>query len=441
MSAVNRYRFTNKTVDDAKAFLRGTSKKEPSFLKIYKGEVKKNRLILDGRQVVPDEKVDAYLRRRIYDGKTPLSRDAAFYLISKSVINISRKKIDHFLKRQNVIRETDNQQPTSKRGSRKVTKKGQLHLDLIELKFKDLPFVVDEMPSKKMAGDEALMKGYVLTLVDALTSLAYFRFHPHKTQVEVTPIVKAALEWFSEKLETPIERFVIFSDRGSEFAFKTFESWGARTVQLKRSSVVEAKNSHFQRVLFRIAKLKKRTNLKKLVRDAMAITNRTQSSLTKQTPLENIKEKQSDVATKYNRKRGKDSGIKVRARPLVVGETVRYQLLGEKDKSVGYKAYKAVLWSKKSYKVQAKRGNRYKIRGRFFHRDQLRITPPSDPKSEALLALRQEERNQKIKAEIKKVRRELDKAMKSKRPKAKEAVQKIRTQLDFWRKFDQEYGT
>ena len=137
MSAVNRYRFTNKTVDEAKAFLRGTSKKEPSFLKIYKGEVKKNRLILDGRQVVPDEKVDAYLRRRIYDGKTPLSRDAAFYLISKSVINISRKKIDHFLKRQNVIRETDNQQPTSKRGSRKVTKKGQLHLDLIELKFRD----------------------------------------------------------------------------------------------------------------------------------------------------------------------------------------------------------------------------------------------------------------------------------------------------------------
>ena len=31
--------------------------------------------------------------------------------------------------------------------------------------------------------------------------------------------------------------------------------------------------------------------------------------------------------------------------------------------------------------------------------------------------------------------------MKSKRPKAKEAVKKIRAQLDFWRKFDREYGT
>ena len=203
MSAVNRYRFTNKTVDAAKDFLRGKTDKEPSFLKKYKGTVKKNRLFLDGKQVVPDEKVDAYLRRRIYDGKTPLSRDSAFYLIQKTAINVSRKKINYFLKRQDVIRETDNQQATSKRGSRKVTKKGQLHLDLIEIKFKDLPFVPDEMPSKK-GDDEEISKGYILTLVDALTSLAFFKFHALKKkgfrQVNKKTLA-AGRAWVSKKLK------------------------------------------------------------------------------------------------------------------------------------------------------------------------------------------------------------------------------------------------
>ena len=102
MSAINRYKFTEKTVTQAKNFLKGKAKKEAAFLKRFKGEIRGNKLFLDGREVIPDNKVDAYIRQRIYAGKTPMSRDSAFYRIAKDVVNVSRKKIDDFLKKQNV---------------------------------------------------------------------------------------------------------------------------------------------------------------------------------------------------------------------------------------------------------------------------------------------------------------------------------------------------
>ena len=91
------------------------------------------------------------------------------------------------------------------------------------------------------------------------------------------------------------------------------------------------------------------------------------------------------MAEKYNRKRGKDSGIKIKRRPLVVGDKVRTQLLFKKDKGVSFKAYKAQTYSKRAYKVQGKRGNTYKVQGKFRHRDELRLTEDYDEESEKLL--------------------------------------------------------
>jgi len=395
-AAVNRHTFTQKIVTHAINFINGSAKTKPNFLNKYEGKVKKRRLFLDGKLVVPKEKVEQYLRARIYNARTPLSRDAAFYSISKDAIGVSRAAIDRFLKKQRIVRETDNQQATSKRPSRKVTKKGQLHYDLVEIKFKDLPFEPDDLPEEKADKDKTdeekaegerdpVHKGYIFSMVDALTSLSFFRFHAYKSYTEVTPIAKQAFEWFSKMLSLPINKLVGYSDKGAEFNFKKYNSWGVRTVQLKRSSVVENKNSHFQRVLYRIAKMKKTKNLHQLVKDAQKIVNRTQSSLTKKSPLENANDATTVVAEKYNRKRGKDSGIKIKRRPLVVGDKVRTQLLFKKDKGVSFKAYKAQTWSKRAYKVQAKRGSSYKVQGKFRHRDELRLTEDYDQESEKLL--------------------------------------------------------
>ena len=444
---MNRYIFTEKTITQAKNYLKGKSKTQPSFLKKYKGEVKGKYLYLEGKPVIQDGKEEAYLRNLILKGKTPLSRDSAYYNIAKKVVNISRQKIQNFLKKQRIVRETDNQQATSKRGSRQLNKKGNLHYDLIEIKFKDLPFVPDELrevdaeKEGEEGEEEEVFKGYIFSMVDQLTSLGFFKWSSHKTQQKITPIAKEAFQFFSDKLDIPMNKLIAYSDRGKEFDFEKYKTWGIRTIQVKRSSVVENKNSHFQRVMYRIAKMKNTTDLKKIIRNAMSIVNKTPSRLTKKSPNENLKESTGALASKYNKKRGKDSGIKVKRKALKTGDKVRIQLLSNKDKGIGYKAYKGILWSKKNYKVQDKKGNRYKVNRKMYHRDQLRLSPDIDQKSEVLLKLKQKDLDKRREKEIADIRKKLDEEMKSDRKGAKTAVTKLRKMLDFWRNFDKIYGT
>ena len=103
---------------------------------------------------------------------------------------------------------------------------------------------------------------------------------------------------------------------------------------------------------------------------AMTVVNRTQSSLTKVAPVEALEEKQTELAEKYNKRRGKDSGVKIKLRPLKIGESVRLQVISDKKRGGEFfKAYKAESWSKRRYKVLQKRGNRYKLQanGKKFY--------------------------------------------------------------------------
>ena len=76
----------------------------------------------------------------------------------------------------------------------------------------------------------------------------------------------------------------------------------------------------------------------------MDVVNRTQSSLTKKAPIEAIEEKQSDLAEKYNKRRGKGSGVKVKLRPLKPGEMVRLMLLKDKEKQKNQTKIRENLW-------------------------------------------------------------------------------------------------
>jgi len=395
---MNRYRFTKETVNRAKKFLKGTAKTQPDFLKKYKGEVKKNTLYLDGKKVITQDVVEPYLRKLIYKTSTPLTRDAAYYWISKSTIGISRAAIDAFLKKQRVIRESDNQQATSKRGLRKVNKKGQLHYDLVTLKYKDLPFEHDTLkdPIKKSFKEQAEGSpdvldrsiGFFFGMTDALTSLSFYHFVPSKHHKHVTPVAEKGFKWFSQRLGIPISKMTAYSDSGAEWELKKYRSWGVTTILVKKSAIIENKNSHFQRVFFRLAKMLKTKSIPSLTDQAMKVVNRTQSSITKKAPIENIKEPSTELAKKYNRKRGKDSGIKIRRAPLKKGDKVRIQKIFPKDKGVGFKAYKSQMWSKRFYRVQEKRGNRYRVNGKLMHRDELRAAVEYDQESEKLLAAR-----------------------------------------------------
>jgi hypothetical protein len=390
---MNRYRFTDAAVDKAKKFLAGKLQNGPAFLKRYKGTVLKGKLYLDGKMVVPASRVDTYLRNKIYDGKTPMARDSAFYWISKNTAGIGRAAVDKFLRSQRIVRVTDNQQATTKRPKRRVKTKGQLHIDLVEVVFAQLPFTPDEVidplwdkltDEEKAEGSEDVQKGYWFGCVDSITSLAWYKFAPTKSYKHITPLAKQCFKYFSEKLGKPLNKMSVKSDAGSEFQWALYRKWGLKTIIVKSDPFIEGKNSHFQRVLYRIAKLGKTTDIHELTALAVKQLNRTQSSITKQAPVESVKEGTKSLAEKYNKRRGPGSGVKVKKRKLVVGEKVRYQLLKDKDKG-HYKAYLGLMWTKRAYKITAKRGDRYVVAGKSFHRDELKPTPKWDAKSEKII--------------------------------------------------------
>ena len=227
------------------------------------------------------------------------------------------------------------------------------------------------------------------------------RFAPKKTYTEITPLAKECFNYFVRELGlTGLDKIVGFSDNGHEFNFKLYEKWGLRLRQLPRASLIENKNAQFQSALYRIAKLNISKSIDELIKRALKIVNRTKSRLTKKAPFENAKEENADLSTKYNKKRGKGSGLKVKMRPLKIGEMVRVNKVGAKKDSF-YKTYKGQTWTKKRFKVLAKRGNRYKIdhgdarsyknepKGKVFHhRDDLRLTVESDNQTALVLRKR-----------------------------------------------------
>ena len=435
-----RYNFSEKNVEKGKKFVRGINKTEPSFLKGRKGEIKKTKLYIDGLLVVPKEKQETYIRNKVLGGKVPLSRDGLYYYLSKISVGVSRAAIDKFLKSQHVIRETDNLQPTTtKKASRRVKKKGQIQFDLVEINWKDVGFKPTDQNIEKEAG-------YIYTCADSLTGLLFAKFAPDKTHEIITPIAKEAFNWMAEKLKTPISKMFALSDKGSEWEIEKYKEWGLRVKFVPRAPLIEQKNSQIQRALFRIIKMKNTKNMAKLVKNAMTIVNRTQSSLTKVAPIEAISKVESKLAEKYNKRRGKDSGQKIKARPLKVGEMVRLQIISDKKRGGEfYKAYKGKGWSRRRYKVLTKRGNRYKLDGpegkKFYHRDLLKPTAAPDRKSIKIIFERQRQAYLKEKNDIEKIRKDIDAKMKKGDRKAKlEGTKKLRAMLDRERELDRLLG-
>ena len=452
-----RYNFNKKNVDIAKQFLEGKGKTEPSFLKNFKGSIKDGQLYLDDKQVVPKEDGENYLRKRVLSGRVPMSRDGLYYYLqTTNVVGISRAQIDKFLKAQNIIRETDNAQPRTNKTSRRVLKKGILSFDLIEINWRDLGFTPTDKGSDESSDEDTghtSKSRYIFSCVDALTGLVFIRFSRTKKRKAITPIAKMCFKYFVKTLglESHAKLFAT-SDKGSEFDFAKYKKWGVRTKQLVRANRIEVANSHIQRVLFRVSKMGLTKSIKTLVKNTMDIVNRTQSSLTKVTPIQAAKMKNSELAPLYNKKRGQNSGVKIKSKPLKLGDMVRLNLIGPKKTSF-FKAYKPTQWSKRSYEVLTKKANKYKINGpkgkKFYHRDDLRLTSKGDKKTTELIAARKKEMEEKEAREVQEIRKKVDedylaKAKKFKRAPRKgaiEAMKKYRAMVDREKRRDKTIGS
>ena len=431
---------TMKHLDTVKKFLAGTSKDTqalPKWAKRYKDKLtlKDDNVYLDDKRVVADEEQDDLMRELVYgkDQDVAPSRDAGYYLIKKRYLNISRRTWVDFLKKQRVIRQTDNAPPKQKAGGKKLNKKGELELDLFFISPKDLPHKISK--SQNLIG--------VLVVVDRLTSLAFVERTGKKEANVVGPIMTKAFNYFAKTLNMPKEKLIVYSDAGKEFGESYFKRNKVKHIIVSKGSKVEQKNSHIERIFHRLKNAKRITSVTDGLAQATKIVNNSYNRVLGMSPNE-AAEKYSDpeetkkLIIEYNKKREKADTD--RRKPLKIGDQVRVVVDQARKDKIGYKAYRGKQFTKeghpvsernKSYEhfknrpiskevyevIEVKGSNptRYKIKDWFkktgdkpsfkwFTRDKLsEPTPAPDQKSEALLKSRDKKpvRKKKKKSEEK----------------------------------------
>jgi hypothetical protein len=79
---MNRYNFSRAEIKRA---IDNDANNIPNFMKKYPFKAKGDKLYLEGREVIPNEERNTYLRKVLYDKDSdyPLARDSLFYLLSK----------------------------------------------------------------------------------------------------------------------------------------------------------------------------------------------------------------------------------------------------------------------------------------------------------------------------------------------------------------------
>ena len=123
-------------IRDAKA-----NKKLPEWAKDHK--IQGTTLYLSGREVVPTENVDTWLRSRVYDKTKPpvnLSRDGGWTdFIERETYGGSRRAWWSWLGSQEIHQHGIARPKPSKNAGQKLYSRGTVQIDLVEAKAKDLP--------------------------------------------------------------------------------------------------------------------------------------------------------------------------------------------------------------------------------------------------------------------------------------------------------------
>ena len=361
-----RYKFTDKNIDKAIKFLKTEKGKSPPFIKAaFEPKVKDGKLFLKDKEVLLPSKIEKTLETLVKSGKVPLTRDSLYAALQRDYVNIRRSTVDDFLRSQSWITDTANKKP-KKTLSWRVKKFGEIEYDTVVVKWKDLGYKPSDSEQcwyneKKtlpwdddVYGDVDIHKnreamGHFFTAVDSFSGLTYIRYTTAISQPHVTPIAKHAFRWFAKQFKLKLNQLVGISDHGSEFDFELFKKWGIKIRLVPRGGRIEQKNSHIQRVLYRLAKVHKGMkihSLVKLVQDNINNSPRKDGD----TPMDLVGGKVKKKA------KGKKSKI---TRPTInVGDRVRVMKYGIRKKEM-YKAYKGEQWGKTVYTVKKKHGTTY----------------------------------------------------------------------------------
>ena len=341
------------------------------------------------KEVVPKEQIVTFCRNAILNPKSsvPLTRDAGYHILQKDTVGISRRSFYAFLAKQESLQITRNRNEKMIKPGRPLEGRGNLELDLVEAKGKDIGKFLHH-PVKDF---------YFITLIDRLTGWFEVGRALHKDALTISKKIRQLLKRMARALKIDASKFYIRSDSGSEFKAETqavFKELKLRHKFVKSGNRIEKVNQDFQRTWYRLMRLG-RGDLEELDQQAAAITNNLLSKITGKTPLEALDIEDSKLSAEFNKRRAQ--AIKYKAPEIKVGDKVRHSVLKETGKyndALGYKSYRGKHWSQVYIVVKINRAGvghpltRYYVGGKYRYRDELLLVPEVDETTKAEIAQR-----------------------------------------------------
>ena len=321
-----------------------------------------------GKRLVHEAETDGYLRQNLLSASAdvPMSRDAGYHIVQQRTVGISRRAFAKFLSKQTVLQITRDALPQRKGVGHRVEKRGNLEIDLVEAKGKDiLPFV--HHPVKDF---------YWVTLIDRLTGWLEVGNVIRKGFKYVVPEIEKMLARMEKALKTKTK--YVRSDKGSEFKSETqalFQRLKIRHKFVKSASRLEQANKTFQKIWYRLMRMGRGT-LKELDVQAAAIFNNTLSSVNGRTPLEALDTDDTVLAGRVREFTLRKGRAKYKVGPLVAGNKVRIlndRVRGKHKAELGYKSYRGKHWSEQVYEVVkfSKYKDAYYVASEWYGRDKL----------------------------------------------------------------------
>jgi hypothetical protein len=385
-----RYKFTEADIKQAKIYLKtkkGRLQVKPWVLKFEVDlSVDKNNLKYKGKDVIPQEKVDTYLRKRIYakDADITCSRDSAHFQIAKEVVGVSRRNIMDFLRAQKSIGENREalREPKVKKGPK--LNGFVFESDLVFIKRDDL---IAQNPRFEKMGFDLV---YCVTTVEKTTGLVRLDYTTSKRQAVITPIVKKQITEMTKMLGTVPSQVFLWTDRGTEYSKVELDKFVKQHRFVRLGPSCENKNKIFQRSFYRILKQRQALTIPNAIKKSENQMNKALSTIHKMSfneVAEKVKAKELDSLKKYNSTR-KGHVSNTKTKELQVGDFVR--LLIKKGKGEFYKTYKNKTYTAEIFEIEKKTKTqpyKYKVKGksRYYLVDYLLKSATRDTKSGDLI--------------------------------------------------------
>lgn len=326
----------------------------------------------DWKRVVHEGEIDGYLRESLLSktADVPMSRDAGYHIVQKRTVGISRRAFAAFIRKQAVLQITRDALPEKKGVGRPAQARGNLEIDLVEAKGKDIAKFIHR-PTKNF---------FWITLIDRLTGWLEVRRVLHKNFKTVVPAIRKMVGRMERALKTKVT--YIRSDSGSEFQSKTKEmlaSLGIRHRFVKSGNRLEQANKTYQKTWYRLLRLGRGDSLDDLDAQAVGIFNNTLSTINGRTPLEALETSDADLLSVIKERKKP----KYKALPLKKGDKVRIlidSVRGKHGPELTYKSYRGKHWTADVHTVvkYGKERDAFYVASKWYTRDKLLKIPGVD---------------------------------------------------------------